>query len=224
MTDLTKRQLAKYLDHTLLAPNATKEEIIRTCNEAKQYQTASVCVNAHWASLVHQQLAQSEIQTCVVVGFPLGATSTQAKVAEAQQAMRDGADELDMVINLGELLGGNDGAVQADISAVVQAVHAQDKLLKVIIETSFLNDEQIVKACQLSEQAQADFVKTSTGFSSAGAKENDVHLMRATVGESLGVKASGGIHSYQEALGMIEAGASRLGVSATVKILAGAKD
>lgn len=223
MKELNQAELAKYLDHTLLNPNATKEDILKTCEEAKHYQTASVCVNAYWAKLVHEQLAGTDINTCVVVGFPLGATSTAVKVFEAQQAMSDGADELDMVINVGELVGGNFEAVQADIAAVAKAVHAENKLLKVIIETSFLNDEQIVKASQLSEQAQADFVKTSTGFSSAGAKEADVKLMRETVGDRLGVKASGGIHSYEEAMGMIEAGASRLGVSATVKILEGAQ-
>lgn len=218
--ELTTKELAKYLDHTNLQPNATKADIEKTCEEAKQYQTASVCVNGYWASFVTEQLAGTGIETCVVVGFPLGAMSTASKVAEAKKAIEDGADEIDMVINIGELLGNNDEAVQADIQAVADGVHQKGKILKVILETSFLNKEQIVKACQLAEKAKADFVKTSTGFSSAGAKTKDVRLMRETVGERLGVKASGGIHSYEEAIAMIDAGASRLGVSATAKILA----
>lgn len=224
MKKINQAELAKYLDHTLLKPNASKKDILQTCAEAKQYQTASVCVNAYWAGLVHQQLTGTGINTCCVVGFPLGATSTAAKVFEAKQAISDGADELDMVINIGELVSGNVEAVQKDIEQVANAVHAQNKLLKVIIETSFLTNDQIVQACQLAEKAHADFVKTSTGFSSAGAKTADVKLMRQTVGDRLGVKASGGIHSYEEAISMIEAGANRLGVSATVKILEGAKD
>ena len=176
-------------------------------------------MNAHWIPLVKAQLADSPVNPIAVVGFPLGATSTAAKVAEAQDAMNAGAEEIDMVINIGELLSNNDTFVQSDIAAVSAAVHQENKLLKVIIETSFLNNDQIVKACQFAEAAQADYVKTSTGFSSAGAKVEDVALMRKTVGDRLGVKASGGIHSRQEALDMIAAGASRLGVSATVKIL-----
>lgn len=217
--ELTTAELARYLDHTNLKPNATQADIKQTCQEAKKYQTASVCVNAHWIPLVKEQLADSPVNPIAVVGFPLGATSTAAKVAEAQDAINAGAEEIDMVINIGELLSNNDTFVQSDIAALSTVVHQKNKLLKVIIETSFLDNDQIVKACQLAEAAQADFVKTSTGFSSAGAKVADVALMRKTVGDRLGVKASGGIHSRQEALAMIEAGASRLGVSATVKIL-----
>ncbi|WEV43813.1 deoxyribose-phosphate aldolase [Lactobacillus sp. ESL0684] len=217
---MDKTTLAKYLDHTLLKPNATKEDILKTCAEAKEYNTASVCVNSYWASLVAEELKGTDINTCCVVGFPLGAMSSEAKADEATKAIADGAEEIDMVINIGELIAGNDDAVLADIKTVTEAVHAQGKILKVIIETSFLNDEQKVRACKLTEQAGADFVKTSTGFSSAGAKVEDVKLMRETVGDRLGVKASGGIHSYDEAMAMIEAGASRLGVSATVDILA----
>ncbi|WEV39656.1 deoxyribose-phosphate aldolase [Lactobacillus sp. ESL0681] len=217
---MDKTTLAKYLDHTLLKPNATKEDILKTCAEAKEYNTASVCVNSYWASLVAEELKGTDINTCCVVGFPLGAMSSEAKADEATKAIVDGAEEIDMVINIGELIAGNDDAVLADIKTVTEAVHAQGKILKVIIETSFLNDEQKVRACKLTEQAGADFVKTSTGFSSAGAKVEDVKLMRETVGDRLGVKASGGIHSYDEAMAMIEAGASRLGVSATVDILA----
>lgn len=217
--ELTTAELARYLDHTNLKPDATQADIEQTCQEAKKYQTASVCVNAHWIPLVKAQLADSPVNPIAVVGFPLGATSTAAKVAEARDAMNAGAEEIDMVINIGELLSGNNAFVQSDIAAVSAAVHQENKLLKVIIETSFLNNELIVKACQLAEAAQADYVKTSTGFSSAGAKVEDVALMRKTVGDRLGVKASGGIHSRQEALAMIEAGANRLGVSSTVKIL-----
>ncbi|WEV42556.1 deoxyribose-phosphate aldolase [Bifidobacterium sp. ESL0682] len=221
---MNKSTLAKYIDHTYLKANATKADILQTCAEAKQYNTASVCVNAYWAALVTEQLAGTDINTCCVVGFPLGATSTASKVYEAQQAIKDGAEEIDMVINIGELIAGEDNNVEADIKAVADAVHASGKLLKVIIETSFLDHDQKVRACQLSEKAGADFVKTSTGFSSAGAKAEDVALMRQTVGDRLGVKASGGIHSYEDAMRMIEAGASRLGVSATVKILEGAEE
>ncbi|AYW46600.1 deoxyribose-phosphate aldolase [Tetragenococcus koreensis] len=218
--ELTKEELATYLDHTNLQPNATKEQIQQTCEEAKEFNTAAVCVNAYWTSFVAKRLADTDIKTCVVVGFPLGATTGEAKVAEAESAIKKGADEIDMVINIGELLSGDDAAVEGDIVAVANAVHEHDKILKVIIETSFLDPDHIVKACQLAKHAGADFVKTSTGFSSAGAKTEDVRLMRETVGDRLGVKASGGIHSYEEAIAMIEAGASRLGVSATKKILA----
>ncbi|WEV47485.1 deoxyribose-phosphate aldolase [Bifidobacterium sp. ESL0690] len=221
---MNKATLAKYIDHTYLKANATKADIVRICDEAKQYNTASVCVNAYWAALVTEQLAGTDINTCCVVGFPLGATSTASKVFEAQQAIKDGAEEIDMVINIGELIAGADDNVEADIKAVADAVHASGKLLKVIIETSFLDHDQKVRACELSEKAGADFVKTSTGFSSAGAKAEDVALMRQTVGDRLGVKASGGIHSYEEAMQMIDAGATRLGVSATIKILEGAEE
>ncbi|BDR58003.1 deoxyribose-phosphate aldolase [Xylocopilactobacillus apicola] len=217
--NLTTEQLAKYLDHTNLQPNATQRDIEQTCMEAIKYNTASVCVNAHWIHLVQKLLAGSSVKPIAVVGFPLGATTTSAKVFEAKEAITAGAQEIDMVINIGELVGGNSQFVESDIKAVAEEVHRENKLLKVIIETSFLNREQIVTACQLAVAAGADYVKTSTGFSSSGAKVEDVALMRQTVGKDLGVKASGGIHSRKEALAMIEAGASRLGVSATVKIL-----
>lgn len=217
--ELTREQLAKYLDHTNLQPNATQEDIQKTCMEAIKYNTASVCVNAHWIAYVKKELENTTVNPIAVVGFPLGATSTNAKTFEAKTALLDGAEEIDMVINIGELIGGNDEFVQNDIHSVVQEVHSKHKLLKVIIETSFLNNSQIIKACELAEKAGVDYVKTSTGFSSAGAKVEDVALMRKTVGNRLGVKASGGIHSRKEALAMIAAGASRLGVSATVKIL-----
>ncbi|MGF7437302.1 deoxyribose-phosphate aldolase [Lentilactobacillus senioris] len=217
---LTTAELAKYLDHTNLKPNATEEEIIQTCREALEYNTASVCVNSYWMPLVTKELEGSTVNPITVVGFPLGATNTATKVYEANTSIDEGAEEVDMVINIGELLAGHDENVTADIKAVAEAVHAKGKLLKVILETSYLNEDQVVRACKASEAAGADYVKTSTGFSSEGATLANVSLMRATVGDRLGVKASGGIHSRKEAIDMIEAGASRLGVSATVKILA----
>ncbi len=216
---LTNEELAKYLDHTNLKPDATREDIIKTCEEAAKYNTASVCVNSHWIPLVAEQLQNTDVNPITVVGFPLGETNTETKVFEAQTAIDDGAEEVDMVLNIGELIGGNTKFVTEDIKAVADAVHEKGKLLKVILETSYLNNDQIVAGSKASETAGADYVKTSTGFSSAGAKLDDVKLMRQTVGDRLGVKASGGIHSKEEALAMIDAGASRLGVSATVKIL-----
>lgn len=216
---LTTAQLAKYLDHTNLKPEATEASIRQTCEEAIKYNTASVCINSHWIPLASELLKDTTVNPITVVGFPLGATNTETKVYEAITAIDDGAEEIDMVLNVGELIGGNLGYVTADIQAVAEAVHAKNKMLKVIFETSLLNDEQIVDACHTSENAGADYVKTSTGFSTEGATLHNVELMRKTVGSKLGVKASGGIHSREEAMAMIEAGASRLGVSATVKIL-----
>ncbi|PAK83347.1 deoxyribose-phosphate aldolase [Lentilactobacillus parakefiri] len=218
-TELTTAQLAKTLDHTNLKPEATEASIRQTCEEAIKYNTASVCINSHWIPLAAELLKDTTVNPITVVGFPLGATNTETKVYEAITAIDDGAEEIDMVLNVGELIGGNLEYVTADIQAVAEAVHAKNKMLKVIFETSLLNDEQIVNACHASETAGADYVKTSTGFSSEGATLHNVALMRKTVGNRLGVKASGGIHSREEALAMIEAGASRLGVSATVKIL-----
>lgn len=217
--NLNRSQLAKYLDHTMLKPEATATMIDQTIQEAIKYQTASVCVNPYWVKRVHQELTGTGVNTCTVIGFPLGATSTASKIFEAQQAIKDGADELDMVINIGELRAKHDDAVMADIKAVADAVHREQRILKVIIETALLTDEEKVRACKLTVAGQADFVKTSTGFSSSGAQVADVELMRQTVGDEIKVKAAGGIHSYNEALAMIEAGADRLGVSASVKIL-----
>lgn len=212
-------KLAKYIDHTILNADATQSDVEKVIAEAIQYDFASVCINPYWVKLTHEALAASDVNTCTVIGFPLGATSTESKVYEAQQAIKDGADELDMVINIGELKTQHDDAVLADIKALADAIHAEGKLLKVIIETSLLNQEEKVRACQLSEKAGADFVKTSTGFSTAGAKVEDVKLMRETVGDRLGVKASGGVHSKAEAEAMIAAGATRIGASASVKIV-----
>lgn len=212
-------ELAKYIDHTLLKPEATQDQVTQVINEAKQYGFASVCINPYWVNLTAQALAGTGVNTCTVIGFPLGATSTASKVFEAQQAMKDGANELDMVINIGELKAKHDTAVLTDIQALADAIHAAGQHLKVIIETALLTEEEKVRACELSEKAGADFVKTSTGFSTAGATVEDVKLMRATVGDRLGVKASGGIHTRAEAEAMIAAGASRLGVSASVAIM-----
>lgn len=216
---LTRASLAKYMDHTLLKPEATAADIDRIVSEARQYGTASVCVNPYWVARVAAGLAGSGVKTCTVIGFPLGATSTASKVAETRDATAHGAQEIDMVINIGELKSGNDNAVRSDISAVANAAHEAGALLKVIIETCLLSDEEKRRACKLSVAGGADFVKTSTGFSTGGATTADITLMRETVGPEMGVKASGGIRTLEAAEAMIEAGATRLGVSAAVSIL-----
>lgn len=216
---LTRASLATYMDHTLLKPEATAADIDRVVAEARQYGTASVCVNPYWVARVAAGLAGSGVKTCTVIGFPLGATSTASKVAETRDATAHGAQEIDMVINIGELKSGNDNAVRSDISAVANAAHEAGALLKVIIETCLLSDEEKRRACELSVAGGADFVKTSTGFSTGGATTADITLMRETVGPELGVKASGGIRTLEAAIAMIEAGATRLGVSAAVSIL-----
>lgn len=216
---LTRASLATYMDHTLLKPEATAADIDRIVAEARQYGTASVCVNPYWVARVAAGLAGSGVKTCTVIGFPLGATSTASKVAETRDATAHGAQEIDMVINIGELKAGNDDAVRSDISAVANAAHEAGALLKVIIETCLLSDEEKRRACELSVAGGADFVKTSTGFSTGGATTADITLMRETVGPELGVKASGGIRTLEAAIAMIEAGATRLGVSAAVSIL-----
>lgn len=216
---LTRASLAKYMDHTLLKPEATAADIDRIVAEARQYGTASVCVNPYWVARVAAGLAGSGVKTCTVIGFPLGATSTASKVAETRDATAHGAQEIDMVINIGELKAGNDDAVRSDISAVANAAHEAGAILKLIIETCLLSDEEKRRACELSVAGGADFVKTSTGFSTGGATTADITLMRETVGPELGVKASGGIRTLEAAIAMIEAGATRLGVSAAVSIL-----
>ncbi len=212
-------EINRYIDHTLLAADATKDRIIKLCNEAKEYKFASVCVNSCWVKLCAELLKGSGVEVCTVVGFPLGAMVTKAKAYEAECAVSDGADEVDMVINIGDLKDGDYKAVEDDIRAVRKA--CGDKLLKVIIECCLLSDEEKVKACELSEAAGADYVKTSTGFSKGGATEEDVALMRRTVGERLGVKAAGGIRDRATAEKMIENGASRLGCSAGIAIVKG---
>ncbi|EFQ56808.1 deoxyribose-phosphate aldolase [Streptococcus downei] len=211
----------KYIDHTLLKPDATKEGIDKLLAEAKEYDFASVCVNPYWVAYCAQVLKDSDVKVCTVIGFPLGANTTATKVFEAKEAIANGADEIDMVINIGELKAGNDAAVEADIHALAEA--SGNKLLKVIIETCLLTDQEKVRACQLAVKAGADYVKTSTGFSTGGATIPDVTLMRQTVGDQVGVKASGGARTYQDAKAFVEAGASRIGASAGVAIVEGEK-
>lgn len=206
----------KLFDHTILKADARKEDVIRICKEAVEYDFMSVCVNSYYTPLVAKELAGSSVKVCTVIGFPLGQMSTAAKVAETKLAVADGAHEIDMVINVGALKDAEYDVVRADIKAVKEA--CGEALLKVIIETCLLTDEEKVKACELSKEAGADFVKTSTGFSTAGATPEDVALMRKTVGNALGVKASGGIRDRETAEKMVEAGASRLGTSATIAI------
>ena len=212
-------ELNRMIDHTLLKANATRAQIEKLCDEALEYNFASVCVNTCWVPFAHEKLAGSEVNTCCVVGFPLGAMLTEAKAAETRLAVEAGADEVDMVINIGWLLDGEYDAVRDDIAAVVKA--ADGKCVKVIIEACLLTDEQKVKACELSVEAGATFVKTSTGFSTGGATVADVALMRKTVGDRCLVKAAGGIHTADEARAMVEAGADRLGCSAGIQIMAG---
>lgn len=212
-------EVAHLIDHTLLKPEATIPEINQLCHEALLYNFASVCINPSHVRLAAQLLRNSDVKVCTVVGFPLGATSTAAKAAETEQALDDGATEIDMVINIGALKSKDDALVRQDIAAVAQAAHKRRALCKVIIETALLTDEEKVRACRLAKEAGADFVKTSTGFSKGGATVEDVALMRRTVGPGLGVKASGGIRSLADAQNMVAAGATRLGASAGVKIV-----
>lgn len=210
--------IAKMIDHTALKPDTTKEEILKLTAEAKKYGFASVCVNPRWTKLASQELKDSGVNVCVVIGFPLGATTTKVKAFEAKGAIKGGATEVDMVINIGDLKDENYIYVEQDIKAVV-AVAKGKALVKVIIETCLLTDEEKVKACEIAKKAGADFVKTSTGFSTGGATVEDVKLMRKTVGEEMGVKASGGIHTREQAIKMIEAGATRIGTSSGVSII-----
>lgn len=207
----------KYFDHTILKPDATKDEVAAICKEAIQYDFASVCVNECYASMVSEILKSSTVDTCVVIGFPLGASSEKVKVFETASAIAAGADEVDMVINIGALKDRDYELVQNEISQVKRACN--EKVLKVILETCLLTDEEIVKACELSVAAGADFVKTSTGFSTAGATVKAVALMKKTVADRAKVKASGGIRDVETARAMIAAGADRLGTSATIKIV-----
>jgi len=211
--------IAGLIDHTLLRPDATRDDIVKICREARQYNFASVCVNPYWAPLVAAELAGSRVKVCCVVGFPLGATSTEAKVAETEAALRVGAQEIDMVQNVGALRGGDHDAVRSDIRAVVAVAHRGGAIVKVILETALLDDHQKVTACLLAKMAKADFVKTSTGFGPAGATAHDVELMRKTVGPNMGVKASGGIRTLEDFKKMTAAGATRIGASAGVKIV-----
>lgn len=221
---LKKDEIARFIDHTLLKPEATPAQIERLCDEARRYGFAAVCVNPVYVRLAAERLQGAEVAVCSVVGFPLGAMTTAAKVYEARQALADGASELDMVIHVGALKAGDYERVQEDIAAVADVCHKGGALLKVIIETALLDDAEKVTACRLAQAAGADFVKTSTGFAGGGATAEDVRLMRQTVGPRMGVKAAGGIRSYADALAMIEAGANRIGASAGVRIVEQAPD
>ncbi len=213
-----KRELARWIDHTLLKPDATREQIEKICDEAIEYGFASVCVNPTWVPLVYKKLRGHEPKVCTVVGFPLGATFSEVKALETELAIQQGADEIDMVINIGALKSGDYDLVEHDIRSVVRA--AGRHIVKVIIEACLLTDEEKVKACTLAKIAGANYVKTSTGFSKGGATVKDVALMRKVVGTEMGVKASGGVRSYEEACQMVEAGATRIGASASVAIVA----
>lgn len=217
----TDGRLAHYIDHTLLKPDASQEEIAQLCYEARKFGFASVCVNPSYVKLCAQLLKGSDIDICTVIGFPLGATPTDGKVFETQQAIREGATEIDMVINVGAVKSRDYELVEQDIASVATACHAGNAILKVIIEAALLTDEEKVIACQLSKVAGADFVKTSTGFGPGGATAEDVALMRRVVGPNIGVKAAGGIKTAEDARRMIAAGASRIGASASVKIVGG---
>ncbi|GAA1351590.1 deoxyribose-phosphate aldolase [Falsarthrobacter nasiphocae] len=213
--------LARLIDHTLLKPDAAREDIERVCAEAREHGFFSVCVNPIWTRTVAEALAGSEVATCTVVGFPLGATPTRVKAFEAEGALEDGANEIDMVIDIAAARRGDRAALVEDIRGVATAVHAHGGLLKVIIETALLEDEAKVLACEAAQEAGADFVKTSTGFNGGGATVADVELMRRTVGPDMGVKASGGVRSREDALALVEAGATRLGVSSGIAIVSG---
>lgn len=215
-------KLESFIDHTLLKPDTTVEDIKKICEEAKEYNFFSVCINPSYVKLSKELLDGSDTKVCTVIGFPLGATTSEVKSFEAKDAINNGADEVDMVINIGALKSGDYDLVKEDIQAVVDAADGQ-ALVKVIIESALLTSDEIMTASKLSKEAGADFVKTSTGFNGGGATEEAVALMRMTVGEDLGVKASGGIRSREDALKMIEKGATRLGASSGVKIIQGEK-
>jgi deoxyribose-phosphate aldolase len=215
---MEKSQIAKLIDHTLLKPDATREQIVRLAEEAKKYDFASVCVNPVWVPQVCEILKETDVKVCTVIGFPLGATTPETKAFETRNAIENGATEVDMVINIGLLKSGRYEEVEEDIRAVTKAVEGK-ALTKVIIETCLLTDEEKVRACEIAARAGADFVKTSTGFSTGGATVEDVALMRKTVGDDLGVKASGGVRSLEDLMKMVDAGANRIGTSSGVKIM-----
>jgi len=217
-----QHSIAKTIDHTLLAPDATLEKIQKLCDEANTYGFASVCVNSGYVAAAKEALGDSDVAVCSVVGFPLGAMDTEAKAFEARRAIANGADEIDMVINLGWLKSGQLEQVKADIEALREATSG--RILKVILETSMLTREEIVAVCEISRDAGADFVKTSTGFGGGGATVEDVRLMKETVGDGVQVKASGGVRDYATAVAMLDAGASRIGASAGIAIVTGAQD
>ncbi|PWH15466.1 MAG: deoxyribose-phosphate aldolase [Ardenticatenia bacterium] len=220
---ITAQELARYIDHTLLKPDATYAQISQLCEEARQYGFVTVCVNPVHVRLCAQLLRGSGVGICSVVGFPLGATPTNVKCYETQQAISDGATEIDMVINIGALKSKDYDSVREDIAAVVRTCHNHGAICKVIIEAALLTDDEKIKACQLAKEAGADYVKTSTGFGPGGATLHDVMLMRQAVGPDMGIKAAGGIRTYQDTVAMIKAGATRIGASASLKIMEGAR-
>ncbi|MBR6413794.1 MAG: deoxyribose-phosphate aldolase [Oscillospiraceae bacterium] len=219
---MTPEEMAACIDHTNLKPQAGRKEILALCEEAMTLKTASVCVNPSYVKLAAQTLAGSGVTTCCVVGFPLGATTPNVKAFEAAEAVANGAREVDMVLNIGAVKSSDWALVERDIAAVVNAVDGQAKV-KVILETCLLTEEEKVLSCQAAKRVGADFVKTSTGFSTGGATVEDVRLMRRTVGPNMGVKASGGVRTYEDAVAMLEAGATRLGASAGRAIIEGCK-
>ena len=216
--NISERQIASIIDHTLLKPDATEADIKRVCEEALTYGFASVCINPYWVKLTSRLLKNSTVKTCSVIGFPLGANSPEVKTFETKNAVMNGAEEVDMVINIGALKSGKYEEVKRDIEGVVKASGPSVKV-KVILETALLTDEEKIKGSVLAMEAGADFVKTSTGFGPGGATAHDVALMKKVVNGRLGVKAAGGIHSYEEAIKMLKAGATRIGTSASIQIL-----
>lgn len=215
--------MAKYIDHTILNADATEKDIQRICIEAKEYNFKTVCINPGWVDYAAHLLKGTDVGITTVIGFPLGANTSEIKAAEAKQAVEKGVSDVDMVINIGALKNEDYTTVLNDIKAVVDAVDGK-AIVKVIIETSLLNKTEKIRVCELAKQAGADFVKTSTGFSTGGATLDDVKLMRATVGPKMGVKASGGVRSYEDAVAMIEAGATRIGASSGIAIVQGVAD
>jgi deoxyribose-phosphate aldolase len=222
LTNINNSDIASIIDHTLLKPEATEKDIKKVCEEAIQYKFKSVCVNTHYVTLVSRLLKGSSVDTCCVVGFPLGAMTTRAKVDETYDALKNGANEIDMVINIGALKSGNWDTVKRDIEGVTAAARGR-AIVKVILETSLLNDEEKIKACTIAKMAGADFVKTATGFSKGGATVEDIRLMRRVVGPNMGVKASGGVRDTETARAMIAAGANRIGTSSGINIVKGTK-
>ncbi|TFG72133.1 MAG: deoxyribose-phosphate aldolase [Anaerolineales bacterium] len=219
---MNRRILARYIDHTLLKAEATPAQITTLCEEALENHFAAVCINALYVPLAVPLCRGSDVAVCTVIGFQLGATSTAVKVCEAEIAMAQGATEIDTVIPVGLLIAQNRDRVYADIAALASVCHSQGAILKVILETALLTDEEKVLACEICKQAKADFVKTSTGFAKGGATAADIALMRKTVGPEMGIKAAGGIRNYETALEMIEAGATRIGASSSLEIMKGA--
>ncbi len=222
--DTLGADIARMIDHTLLKPEATREEIEQLCREAVEFGFASVCINPGYVSLAGERLRNSTVKVCTVIGFPLGATTTRSKVCEAEEAIAGGAREVDMVINIGRLKSGESNYVESDIRSVVDSSHSRSAMVKVILETCLLTDAEKEKACLLAKEAGADFVKTSPGFSKGGATAADVALMRRIVGPSVCVKASGGVRSYAVAVEMIRNGANRIGTSSGIKIVSEYKD